>query len=79
MAFSEITRNIIEIAALTVMYFYILRVLRGTRGLMLLITVVVLLALLWLLANYFSLPVLFWILEKLLGFMPIFIIVIFKQ
>ena len=79
MAFSEIARNIIEIAALTVMFFYILRVLRGTRGLMLLITVVVFLAFLWLLANYFSLPVLFWILEKLLGFMPIFIIVIFKQ
>lgn len=79
MEFSEVIRNIIEIAALTVMYFYILRVLRGTRGLMLLITVVVFLALLWLLANYFSLPVLLWILEKLLGFMPLFIIVIFKQ
>ncbi len=79
MFYSEIIRNIIEIAALTVMFFYILRVLRGTRGLMLLITVVVFLAFLWILASYFSLPVLDWIIVKLLSFMPIFIIVIFKQ
>ena len=75
---AEIVRSLIEIATLTVMFFFIFRVLRGTRGLFMLGTAAALLVGLSALARSFELPVLQWIMKYLVEMLPMFVIVVFQ-
>lgn len=75
---SEYIRWFVEITTLWVVYFFVLRVLRGTKGLYMLGVAVAVFGGLSVVAKWFELPVLQWILEKAVAILPFFIIVIFQ-
>lgn len=74
----EIIRYAVEIAVLAITYYYIFRVLRGTRGMTILVTMIVFLALVTFCANVFKLQILQWILYKVFTYLPFFLIVVFQ-
>lgn len=76
--FYEYVRWLAEVTVLAVIYFYVLRALRGTRGLMMLVTVATLLSGLWILSRVLELPALQWIIQQTSYYLPFFLIVIFQ-
>lgn len=70
--------NVIEILILAVVYYYVIQVLRGTRGMVMICTVIGLLLATWFTAKLCHFHVLEWLLEKTVSFLPFFIVVVLQ-
>jgi diadenylate cyclase len=74
-----IIRNLFEISILAALFYLLLRLLRGTRGLVMLSSIFMLFALLQTATFILDLAVLSWILQKMLYFMPFIVLIIFQN
>ena len=74
-----IIRNIFEIGILAALFYLLLRLLRGTRGLVMLSSIFMLFALIQTATFILDLAVLSWILQKMLYFMPFIVLIIFQN
>lgn len=75
----QIIGDFFQILILTVFFYLILRLLRGTPGMLMLGVVVVAIPVLNLLAYLLELNVLEWMLSRMLGVMPLFLLIIFQS
>ncbi|MFA6815189.1 MAG: diadenylate cyclase [Lentisphaeria bacterium] len=71
--------NMIEIGILATIFYYILRLLRGTQGIIMLIALFVLLTIISLLVHFFNMEVLDWLLKQIFKILPLFLIIIFQN
>lgn len=71
--------DLFQIIILAVFFYLILRLLRGTPGLLMLGVVVVAIPVLNILAYLLELNVLEWMLSRMLGIMPLFLLIIFQS
>lgn len=74
-----IIKTVFEIGILASLFYFLLRMLRGTRSLVMLSSVFVLFAILQTVTLILDLAVLSWILEKMLYFMPFIVLIIFQN
>jgi diadenylate cyclase len=74
----QILADLFQIIILTLFFYLILRLLRGTPGLLMLGVVVVAIPLMNLVAYLLELNVLEWMLSRMLGIMPLFLLIIFQ-
>lgn len=74
-----IVRVLVQIAFLSLLFYWVMRILRRTPGLTQLVYAIGSLALLYALVSYFDLPVLRWFIEKILTFLPVILVILFKE
>ena len=77
-AFSNILKASVEILVLACLFYMILRVLRGSRGMRMLVTIVVLLIVLQFSAHFFELQTLGWLCGQIFFYLPFFLVVVFQ-
>ena len=75
----QIISDLFQIVILALFFYLILRLLRGTPGMLMLGVVVVAIPVLNLLAYLLELNVLEWMLSRMLGIMPLFLLIIFQS
>ncbi len=75
----EVFANIFQIVILALFFYMVMRLLRGTPGLLMLGVVVVVIPTLSLAANFFQLEVLQWLLQNISESLPIMLIIIFHS
>jgi len=71
--------NMIEIGILTTIFYYILRLLRGTQGIIMLMALFIFLAFTSLLVHFLNMEVLDWLLKQTFNILPLFLIIIFQN
>ncbi len=76
--FFEYMKPSLEIGILTILIYYILYFLRGTRGFFVLAGIIISLSILTLTSSLLTLEVITWLLESLWGFLVVALIVIFQ-
>ena len=76
--FSNILKASVEILVLACLFYMILRVLRGSRGMRMLVTIVVMLIVLQFGAHFFELQTLGWLCGQIFFYLPFFLVVIFQ-
>lgn len=79
MAVLDIVKHLFEILVLWMLIYMLLWILRGSRGLRVLVGVVVGLLAFQKLASWLSLPVLVYLSRATISFMPIFLVVVFRD
>ncbi|NLG15025.1 MAG: hypothetical protein GX561_12590 [Lentisphaerae bacterium] len=79
MAVLDIARHVFEILILWMLIYILLWILRGSRGLRVLVGVMVGLLAFQKLASWLSLPVLVYLSRATISFMPIFLVVVFRD
>ena len=76
--FSIFIKASIEILVLASMFYMIMRVLRGSRGMRMLVTIVVTLIILQFSAHFFELQTLGWLCGQIFFYLPFFLVVVFQ-
>ena len=76
--FSNILKASVEILVLACLFYMILRVLRGSRGMRMLVTIVVMLIVLQFSAHFFELQTLGWLCGQIFFYLPFFLVVVFQ-
>ncbi|NMA43271.1 MAG: hypothetical protein GX946_07800 [Oligosphaeraceae bacterium] len=71
--------NLFQIAILTLVFYWILRFLKGTPSILMLGVLIIVFPALYFFTNRLNLQVLHWLIERMLALMPIFLIVVFKE
>ena len=75
----QLINALFQIIILALFFYLILRLLRGTPGMLMLGVVVVAIPVLNLLAYLLELNVLEWMLSRMMGIMPLFLLIIFQS
>ena len=71
--------NLFQVAILTVVFYWILRFLKGTPSILMLGVLIILFPALYFFTYRLNLQVLHWLIERMLALMPVFLIVVFKD
>lgn len=71
--------NLFQVAILTVVFYWILRFLKGTPSILMLGVLIILFPALYFFTDRLNLQVLHWLIERMLALMPVFLIVVFKD